>query len=476
VMGHEFSHILNGDMQLNLRLMGIIFGILCLEVIGRSLLYVRGGSRDRNPLLLLGLVLLLLGWIGVLFGRLIQSAVSRQREFLADAAAVQFTRNPAGLSGALQRIGAAQHGSRLRNEHATEASHLFFGDAMSNSLFNAFATHPPLIQRIRAIDPHWDGKFPAPRPTKAEKTSTPARPVPRAGPPPLLPGHPGRAGNLIQAATVIQAAAVLPNLGNPTPLHLRYAEAVRGSIPDAVQEAARSPGGACAVLYGLLISPDASLRQHQLEELTRRTHPDVSQQVRALLPSVTALARTARLPLLNLTLTALRQLRAAEYAEFELTLNWLIDSDQQLNLFEFVLQRIIRRQVASQFVQSRPAAVQYYSINPLLPDCELLLSALAHAGQSEPEAARRAFAAGAPHLRSRDRILRLRSRPECDLRAIDMALERLPLAAPQIKKNLLQACIQVVGADGVIHEIEAELLRGIAETVDCPIPPFVVTE
>ncbi|MDI1312150.1 M48 family metallopeptidase [Prosthecobacter sp.] len=156
VIGHEFSHILNGDMRLNLRIMGVIFGILCLAVIGRILIYSRGG-RDRNPLMLLGLALIVIGAIGVFFGRLIQAALSRQREFLADASSVQFTRNPAGLSSALQKIGSV--GSQLESPRAGEASHMFFGNGLGEPFFRMLATHPPLAERIRAIDPSWDGKF-----------------------------------------------------------------------------------------------------------------------------------------------------------------------------------------------------------------------------------------------------------------------------------------------------------------------------
>src|SRR5437016_4331090 len=157
VIGHEFSHILNGDMRLNLRLMGIIFGIVCLAVIGRILLQTRGSSRDRNPLPLLGLALLVLGWTGVFFGRLIQAAVSRQREFLADASSVQFTRNPAGLAGALKKIGGLSYGSKLQAAHAEEASHMFFGNGMGESFLHLMDTHPSLEERIRALDPAFDG-------------------------------------------------------------------------------------------------------------------------------------------------------------------------------------------------------------------------------------------------------------------------------------------------------------------------------
>lgn len=158
VVGHEFSHLLNGDMRLNIRIMGILFGIVCLAVIGRVLLYSRGGGgRGRNPMVFVGLALIVIGALGILFGRLIQAALSRQRELLADASAVQFTRNPAGLAGALKKIGSV--GSKIDSAHAVEASHMFFENGLGKPFFGMMATHPPLEQRIRAIDPAWDGKF-----------------------------------------------------------------------------------------------------------------------------------------------------------------------------------------------------------------------------------------------------------------------------------------------------------------------------
>ncbi len=159
VIGHEFSHILNGDMRINIRIMGVLFGIVCLAVIGRIMLFSRGG-RGRNPMVFIGLALVVIGALGMVFGRLIQAALSRQRELLADASAVQFTRNPAGLSSALQKIGAA--GSKLESPHAAEASHMFFENGLSKPFSGLMATHPPLAERIRAIDPAWDGQFARP--------------------------------------------------------------------------------------------------------------------------------------------------------------------------------------------------------------------------------------------------------------------------------------------------------------------------
>jgi Zn-dependent protease with chaperone function len=475
VIGHEFSHILNGDMRLNVRLMGIIFGILCLAVVGRILLRARGSSRDKNPLPLLGIVLLLLGWVGLFFGRLIQAAVSRQREFLADAAAVQFTRNPDGLSGALKKIGAAHYGSRIENEHAAEASHMFFGNAAKSSLFNAFVTHPPLEQRIKAIDAHWDGTFPQPASEADEAEPVTKKPARRAAMPPIIPGLPGAAG-LVGSAAVIQADSVMSNLGNPTPLHLRYAVELRESLPESIRAAAHHPQHASALIYGLLLSDDEAQRHAQLQGLAQHAGQNIYEQTVALWPEVAAIAQRTRLPLLNLAIPALRQLRADEYQQFAATLTWLIESDDQIVLFEFVLQRIIQRQVEPQFSGARPPATQYYTIKPLAPDCAVILSALAHTGQTEAQDIARAFQAGAPYIQATGVALTLHPREACGLNEINDSLERLGLAAPQIKKNLLEACVQVVGADGVIQENEAELLRGIAETLDCPMPPFVTAE
>ncbi len=475
VIAHEFSHILNGDMRLNLRLMGIIFGILCLAIVGRILLRTRG---RKNPLPLLGLALIIIGWVGVFFGNLIQAAVSRQREFLADASAVQFTRNPAGLSGALQKIGGLPEGSRIEAEHAAEASHMFFGNAISGSFFNLFATHPPLEERIRAIDPGWDGKL---KPVAAadgddvvrellQKPRISSKP-PAARIPPIFPFPAGQAAGFAPNAVPMQS--VLPNLGKPTPLHLRYAEDLRNSLPESVKATAREPFDAVALIYALLLSEDETIRATQLKELAQRANSTIYGKTAALFPEVAPIAARTRLPLVNLALPALRQLRSDEFQQFSETLQWLIESDQQIDLFEFVLQKIIRRHLEPHFNKTRPPTTQYYSVKPLVPDCSVVLTALANVSSGDPAEVEKAFLAGAPYLRSPDGDWQLLSREACGLTEIDAALNRLALAVPQIKKNLIDACIHVIGADGVIQEREAELLRAIADTLDCPIPPFV---
>ena len=479
VIGHEFSHILNGDMRLNLRLMGIIFGILCLTVIGRVLLYTRSRSdKDKNPLPLLGLALIVIGWIGMAFGRLIQAAVSRQREFLADASSVQFTRNPAGLAGALKKIGGLDLGSKLQAAHAEEASHMFFGNGMGESFFHLMDTHPPLAERIRAIDPAFDGSFPPVSIAAEERAAPRVAPAQRSPLPFPFPGLPRGQGDLAGLAPpIIAAQTVMASTGNPTPAHLRYAEGLRVSIPASLQTAAQEGLGASTVIYALLLSDDETVRRKQLEELANAASPAVCQETLRVLPDVQAVATHAKLPLVDLALPGLRQLSPAQFQQFRAAVQKLVESDGEIDLFEYVIQKVVLRHLEPYFTQARKPATQYYALKPLAPDCAILLSALAHLGQDEPGKIQFAFQQGAQSLSYAARVeLQLLPETECELAQVDEALNRLCQAVPQIKKNVLNACAQTVTADGVIQEMEAELLRAIADTLDCPIPPFIPSQ
>ena len=479
VIGHEFSHILNGDMRLNLRLMGIIFGILCLAVIGRVLLYTRSrSSKDKNPLPLLGLALIVIGWVGVLFGRLIQAAVSRQREFLADASAVQFTRNPAGLAGALKKIGGLDLGSKLQAAHAEEASHMFFGNGMGESFFHLMDTHPPLAERIRAIDPGFDGSFPPVRIAAEERPAPRVAPAQRAPLPFPFPGLPrGQGGLAGLAPPIIASQTVMANTGNPTPAHLRYAEGLRVSIPASLQTAAQEGLGASTVIYALLLSDDEAVRRKQLDELASAASPAVCQETLRVLPDVQAVATHAKLPLVDLALPGLRHMSPTQFQQFRTAVQKLVESDGEIDLFEYVIQKVVLRHLEPYFTQARKPAIQYYALKPLAPDCAILLSALAHLGHDEPGQIQFAFQQGAQLLSYAARVeLWLLPEAECELAQVDEALNRLDQAVPQIKKNVLNACAQTVAADGVIQELEAELLRAIADTLDCPIPPFIPSQ
>ncbi len=476
VIGHEFSHILNGDMRLNLRLMGIIFGILCLTVVGRILLQTRG---RKNPLPLLGLALLLIGWIGVVFGRLIQAAVSREREFLADASSVQFTRNPAGLAGALKKIGGLELGSKLKAAHADEASHMFFGNGMGKSFFHLLDTHPPLAERIRAIDPDFDGRFPRVSLATAEAAVPPASAKPQGSPIPFpFPGLPHAQRGLAELTTPATVSqTVLVNAGKPTPAHLRYAEERRSGIPTNLQSAARESLGASTLIYALLLSDDEAVRHKQLEELTTTTSAAVVQETLRVLPEVRAMPTYAKLPLVDFALPGLCQLSPRQFQQFRAAVRKLVESDSEIDLFEYVLQKIVVRHLEPHFLPARKPVIQYYALKPLVGDCAILLSALACLGQDAPDKVQFAFQQGAQPLSYAAQV-ELRRLPEadCDLAQVDAALNRLCQAVPQIKKSVLNACAQTVAADGVIQEMEAELLRAIADTLDCPMPPFILVQ
>ncbi len=492
VIGHEFSHILNGDMRLNVRLMGLIFGIVCLAVIGRILLQTRSSdSKDKNPLPILGLALLLFGWLGAWFGRLIQASVSRQREFLADASSVQFTRNPAGLSGALQKIGRYSFGSHIDSPQAEQASHMFFGNGVSEPFFGLMATHPPIADRIKAIDPAWDGKFPALAKDQLEtveraaisqlghESATPPLLDVLAGIPaitgqPTPPPLPIRWGEGRGEGFVVPQHSVAARVGSPTTAHLRYAEQLRNAIPDRLRAAARDSLGASTLIYSLLLSDAEPVRRKQLNELAAATSPAVAQEALRLWPQVAPVANHAKLPLVDLALPAMRNLSPAQYQQFSRAIQQLIASDNQIDLFEYVLQKIVLRHLDPHFNGARKPIIQYYALKALAPDCSILLSVLARLADDDPKKIEAAFQQGAQPLSyAAQAEITLLPPDQSDLSRVDAALNRLALAAPQIKKNVINACAQTVAADGLILETEAELLRAIADTLDCPLPPFI---
>jgi len=464
-IAHEFSHILNGDMRLNLRLMGVIFGILCLTMIGKVLVRTRG--RNAAGAVGMGLILLGVGSAGAFFARLIKSAVNRQREFLADAAAVQFTRNPLGLAGALKK--GARYGSIVDDVNSEEASHLFFLNGMPDTPFAwvSMPTHPPVAERIRELDPGWDGKFASPG---EEAAAPPAWPSPAAP----VSGAPIAVAPFVSRPALGTLPFVIPlsgQVGTVTPSHLDYAAEVKASLPAVLTAAAREPLGAVALVYALLLAPDEAAGTAQLQAAP--IEAPLQAETLRLWPVVRTLDSRAKLPLATLSIAALRMLSAPQYGQFAQAIDALILSDGQVDLFEYVLQKIVRSQIAPRFLPPRKAVIQYYDIRALVPESALLLSALAYAGQTEPAAIEAAFRQGAAQLSEDPKTFQLLDRTAYDLGKIDTVLDRLNQAAPSIKKRLLDACSATVAADGVIEESEAELLRAIADTLDCPAPPFL---
>jgi Zn-dependent protease with chaperone function/uncharacterized tellurite resistance protein B-like protein len=457
VIAHEFSHILNGDMRLNLRLMGVVYGILCLAIVGRILLNTRG---RKNPLPILGLALVIIGGIGMFFGQLIKSAVSRQREFLADASAVQFTRNPQGIAGALKKIGGLAQGARLQAPNAEEASHLFFGNGIAASWSSLFSTHPPLAQRIRAIDPSFDGHFPEVAPEGPDSGLS------LLADESLSPFAPSRPAAISPDRFMAQA-------GQLTPGHFRQAQSLLADIPEPVTSAVRDADGAVATLYAIVLDPDPAARAPQMQLLSAACDPSLVALTQSLFDLLQGQPERLKLPIIDLAIPALRYLAREQYAQFMRNLRGLIESDQQINLFEYTVQVILRRHLEPYYEKTRLRVNRHRSLQPVQEDCAVLLSALAALGQSEPEATAAAFELGVRQLDLRGARLQLLGSQDWDLNRVDTALNRLAELSPMLKKNLLFACAHTAAADGRLEPTEAELMRIIADALDCPIPPIL---
>jgi len=467
VIAHEFSHILNGDMRLNIRLMGLLHGIFLIGMIGYFILrmsFYTGGGRSRDskgavPILALGAGLAIVGFAGTFFGNLIKAAVSRQREFLADSSAVQFTRHPGGIAGALKKIGGFATGSKVENPNAPQASHMFFGRATSG--FSAmFSTHPPLGERIRRIEPSWDGAFP-------ELLEAGDGAPGAAGP----PGAAGFAGAEAGRAPSPNLTNAVSQVGQPTPAHVEYAASLIDHLPEPVVAAAHEPYGARALVYALLLDRDPDPRRLQLAHLEAAADDGVYEETVRLAPIVERLDPGMRLPVLEIALPALRALTSRQVQRFQENVVALVETDEVIDLFEWSLQRILLRDMQASFGRSGPPRVRHRSASAVQAPLAVLLSVLAYVGNRERHAAEGAFAAGWRLLSLPERGLL--PHEECDFTALDAALVDLDRAAPQVKKRALQAAVACITADRQVTVEEGELLRVVSAWINCPMPPIL---
>jgi len=485
VIAHEFSHILNGDMRLNMRLMGLLFGILFLALIGELILRnaFRGNmSSNRKEggglvlvMLAAGLGLLIIGYVGSFFASLIKASVSRQREFLADASAVQFTRNPDGIAGALLKIGGLQSGSLVKHPMARDASHLFFGSALAAS---AFATHPPLPQRISRLLPHWKGEF---RETSLRPISEKSEPAPTnkrtsgaAASRRALPGMFLDAGG---ADLPLRAGEAFESLRSVHPEHVELGQDLHASLPDHWLEACRSLAGAQSMIFALLLAQDDKLRTAELGRLRQETDEATYRLVVQLFNEVNTIHSAVKIGLIDLALTALRHLSPAEYARFKTIIQQLIESDGRVDLFEFMLLQVITRHLDAYFEKRGPERIRFTRLAPLRDKAGVLLSTLAAMSHPEDESAvKAAFAGAAQHLREVYAVeIPFKSGDQCGLDRIRDALDDFACASPIVKKRLLEACSLSVMADEGVSSREAELIRAVADAIGCPIPPFLRT-
>lgn len=438
VVAHEFSHILNGDMRLNLRLLGVLHGILLLTLAGRTLMRgARGGDRNAGAIAISGAMLVAAGYVGTLCGKMIKAGVSRQREFLADASAVQFTRNPSGIAGALARIEAI--GSNVQHPQAEEASHMFFGTSARFS--KLLATHPPLDERIRRIDPLY-------RPRKRMKD---------------------RADAVRMAADTgngLTSSLVGASVGTVTPRDVDSGRALIEGLPSGVIEQVHTGHGARIILCALLLSKEPGIRARQITLVTERLGSESGEASAQQFPTISTLEAGKRLPLLDLALPALGELPGPERRELIALTDELIRADGRTSPFEYVARRLLRAVLQPEAAnRSRPA-----SPAELRSGAATLLALLARAGSDDVATAVAAFDAAITrtgfegHWRYEDHASGFSSTQ------LDTILGNLAGTHPPFRRRLVEACATAVLHDGRVAPVELELLRAVCQALDCPLP------
>jgi len=468
VIAHEFSHVLNGDMRISTRLIGLLFGLTVIAMIARTILRFgprSSGSRKGGGAIALiyvaALVVLALGWIGLFFGRLIQAAVSRNRESLADASAVQFTRDPNGLRNALVKIGALGIGSRFSDADAEEVAHLLFAEGVPR----AFATHPPLIERIRELDPSFQpSEFEAARRRMNEERATAgeedtARTIPAAD----------RADQLQRGAVVLAPAAVAQLVGRPGTDHMAQAQEILASLPASFERAARQPAQSAALFIALAIDVAPEARELQLAYVREQFGGEFLDAVKAMLAEVDALAPLQRMPALLQVFAALSQLGRAERVDLLRCLNGLLMRENQTSAFAYALRKLAQMQLQDNLDPRRRTA-GYLSAQGARDDLQVLFSALAMQGTEDEQAARSAYEAGMALLLPgmHPTFARLGHWPP----RLDQALTRIDRLQPEAKSLLVKALVLTIAHDGRMTVSESELLRAICAVLHCPLPPL----
>jgi Zn-dependent protease with chaperone function len=501
VIAHEFSHILNGDMKLNLRLIGVLYGLLIVALAGRFLLELggrsRGGSRSSGSAIAVifaaGLVLWILGYIGVFFGRLIKAGVSRQREFLADASAVQFTRNPEGIGGALRKIAGLSKdtglGSRIQHPQAESLSHLFLGAARPSFVRGLFATHPPLDERLRRIYGRTVEALPAPEnavslalgglaPAQVQPPRSPIEFIPSSSAlaaTPALPRSASPVAGLVEpmadtatAASVV-AAKVTADIGTVRPRHRDFAlDESQQALLQSLRRAASDGMRAQLLVLALLVDKDRELHGQQRALIAEAYGTEAAQIADSCHEQVQRLPPGARQPLADVAMPALRKLPLEAREALLRTAHLLIAADGRLTVQEFLLFTLLKRRLGRD--AGRAVPVTYGTLAPLARDAALVLSLVAAVRM--PGRPEHAFNAGAVQVR--DAELAFVAPASLQLEAVSSALDRLNQLAPLAKPQLIKAATAVAFVDDETNWKAASSLRMICAALDAPLPPQVV--
>ena len=463
VIAHEFSHILNGDMRMNMRLIGILYGLQLVTINGYYAMRFPYHVPHllTIPFALFGIVLMGIGYIGTLFSALIQAAISRQREYLADAAAVQFTRNADGIVGALKKIGAPNIGSNVLHPRAIEASHLFFGNTCGFfTLGNLLATHPDLITRIRRIDRYFDGRFP-----KIKDT----RPKPKAYVyPTRVDRHKTKAANFLKhRPTTESKQSVMEHIGELNIANLLTAGAMLHAIPKAVSISAGNPLTAQAVLFALLLDPDEEIRSRQVNQISIAGSSFLMEETQRLYPQICSLPEHEKLPLAQHVSATLREMTKGQYRKFLRVLELMSAIDSGTNLFQYTIKAVLHRDLDIHFGLAKQLRVKYTTLAQVRQPVVGVLSYLAQSGSANRQDALDTFLAAQRELGLSETMLQsIENTPF----QFDQSLRKLAETCPALKKKIFSALMTCVGHDGKIAPKEAGLIRAIAAMLAIPIP------
>ncbi|CAM5236807.1 Peptidase M48 OS=Rhodanobacter lindaniclasticus OX=75310 GN=B1991_04705 PE=4 SV=1 [Rhodanobacter lindaniclasticus] len=467
VIAHEFSHVLNGDMRLNIRLMGLLFGILVLTIVGRRVIWFGGGRSSRRDggggqVWMIGLALIVVGYIGYFFGRLIQAAVARSRESLADASAVQFTRQTDGIAGALKKIAILSEGSQLQAANKQEVAHMLFGEAGS---FNAlFATHPPLLERIRALEPGFKEADLARMVAEMQRAAA-SPPAARTNGPAATSGVPGMPGLPLPS---VLTGVLAGGIATAAPAFQRAA-AVQQAMPVGLAEAVQQPESALAVMLALALSLEAELQPAQRRIVADAFGDDVARAVDAQAAALTTLTPIARLPLVSLAFPALKQLPDGRQQTLLRALDDLVRVDGRVDINEYCLARLLRIHLQEARAPRR-APVDGVKKLPAARDSVILVCTIvAAAGCSDEAGARRAWLLAMQQAFPGEAIA-WSPPPAAWQTPFERALDELDGLSPMAKELVIQALLRAIHADGQVSVEEAELLRVICAGLHCPVP------
>lgn len=480
VIAHEFSHVLNGDMRLNIRLMGVLFGILVLAIIGREvLLRVRGGS-DRNAaaILMIALGLIAVGYIGLFAGRLIKASVSRQREYLADASAVQFTRQPEGIAGALKKIAASAGGSKLTRHDGEEISHMLFGDGVGYSAL--MATHPPLLERIKRVQPGFDpGELKAlgsaiASGSVAGSNLAAARAELAMGfngggaVPPVIPAPPLPAAT---RAMALEPRSVSGQVANPARDDFVLAGTLTAGIPAPLLDLARGLQSAPWVVLALSLGEDEGVSARQIELIARRLGGEPARLVADIRPQLATLHPMHVLPLAQIAFPSLRRQTRSFLDKFVDTLEQVVHADGVVDFREYCLVRVMQVHLVEAMDPGRGRALGSLKLVDCRAEVVALYSVLASVGHEGREAAARAFSAGVAGLFGQ--TASSYALPGDWRASLDTAWPKLDRLNGESKQLLIEGLVRVMMHDGRVTVAESELLRTVCAGLQCPLPPML---